>query len=130
MHVGRWQQEQEHSPAGCHKGHEAARGPRRAGGTAGPQGAGGRDAATIAGRGSLRRAAPCWPWLSGIAEGRKDAAAGAKDTLGSGNSRSPGDEDQQPREAVTPLPARKETSEGMTGHGSSAARAEGAQEQG
>lgn len=77
-------------------------------------------------RGSLRRAAPCWPWLSGVAGGRKDAAAGAKDTLRSGNSRSLGDEDQQPREAVTPLPARKETSKGLTGHGSGAAKAEGA----
>lgn len=113
--VGRWQQEA--SPAGRCKGHETAHGPRHGRRTSELQRGEGRDATTI----TAGTPAPGLLRLSGIAEGRKDAAASAKDTLGSGNGRSLGDEDQQPWEAVTPLPARKETSERMTGSGSSAA---------
>lgn len=57
MRVGRWQQEQEQeqSPAGCHKGHEAARGPWRARRAAGSRrDTAGRDASTGARCGGLR----------------------------------------------------------------------------
>lgn len=66
--------------------------------------------------GSLQRAVPCWPQLSGVAEGRKDAAAGAKDKLGRENGRSPGDEDQQTWEAaMPPLPVQKAAGERVGG---------------
>lgn len=85
-------------------------------------------------RGSLQRAAPCWPWRSGTAEGRKDAAAGAKDTLGSGNGRSPGDEDQQTWEAAAPpLPARKgrrQASEWVAAAGAALPKPRGARDAG
>lgn len=64
----------------------AALGPQRAGAGEGRSGTASTGAGPAA-PGLAAEAGPCWPWLSGTAEGRKEAAAGAKDTLGSGSGR-------------------------------------------